>query len=339
MALPKKPLLEFSKQGIYCPVGGFYIDPWQPVGKAVVTHAHADHSRPGHSAYLAHHASAPVMRLRLGEGIALQTLGYGEKVYMNGVEVSLHPAGHITGSAQVRVAAQGQVWVVSGDYKTEADPTCQSFEAVPCQVFVTESTFGMPIFRWQPQSVVFAEINRWWAENRADGITSVLFAYALGKAQRLLAGIDPSIGPVFVHGAVWNVLQAFDGMDAFGYTIRPVEAGSSPHEVKGSLVVAPPSAFGSPWMRRFQPFSTGMASGWMTVRGMRRRRAVDRGFVLSDHADWPGLLAAVAATGAETVLATHGYSAVFSRYLQAQGLDAQAVETLFAGEGDLDQGL
>ena len=248
--------------------------------------------------------------------------------------MSLHPAGHILGSAQVRVEHGGEVWVVTGDYKTEADPTCTGFEPLRCHTLVTECTFGLPVYRWRPQEEIFAEIDAWWRANQEAGRTSVLFAYALGKAQRLMAGVAASIGPILLHGAMWRFTQAYR---AAGVTLPPAQWADnrSIREAKGrALVLAPPSAAGSPWMRRFDPSSTAFASGWMQLRGARRRRALDRGFAISDHADWDGLLATVRASGAERVWATHGYTAVLARWLREQGLDAQAIATRWEGEVD-----
>jgi putative mRNA 3-end processing factor len=325
-------LLALTDAGLYCPTGDFYIDPWQPVARAVITHAHSDHACPGSAAYLATRDSERVLRTRLGADAHIETLAYGEIVSINGVDVSFHPAGHILGSAQVRVAYRGQVWVVSGDYKTDPDVTCAPFEPVRCHTFMTESTFGLPIYRWPPQASVLAQINDWWRRNQEAGRASILYAYALGKAQRLIAGLDPTIGPIFVHGALVRITEDYR---ASGVALPPVQyVGDAPRGFDWSqaLILAPPSAHGTPWLRRFGPFSTGFASGWMRIRGTRRRRAIDRGFVLSDHADWPGLLAAIDATGAERVWVTHGYAAVLVRWLQEQGRDAAVLQTRFEGE-------
>lgn len=328
------PLLVFKPEGIYCPRGDFYIDPWRPVTRAVITHAHADHSRWGMKSYLAHHDSLPVMRHRLGEEINVRGADYGEVIRMNGVEVSLHPAGHIIGSAQVRVAYKGEVWVVSGDYKTGPDHSCVPFEPVQCQHFITESTFGLPVFRWKPQEEIFDEINRWWADLKAEGRTALLLAYSLGKAQRILQSVDASIGPVFTHGAVENVNEVLRGA---GHHLNPttrIIRDTKADDVKGALVIAPPSALGTPWTKRLGNFSSAVASGWMQVRGMRRRRNADRGFVLSDHADWPGLNEAISATGAEHIHVTHGYTGIFSNWLKEQGYKSDIVETEYGGEED-----
>lgn len=319
--------------GLYCESGDFYVDPWGPVPRAVVTHAHSDHARLGSERYLTAAPGEHLLRARLGDGARIESVPYGQTLTLNGVRVSLHPAGHILGSAQVRAEHRGEVWVVSGDYKVEPDPTCAPFEPVPCHTFITESTFGLPIFRWQPESGLAGDINSWWQSNQQRGKASVLFGHPLGKAQRLLALLDPTIGPIFTHGAVENLNTAYR---AEGVTLPETTlatAADVPNWSK-AMIVAPPNCNGSPWLRRFGAISTGFASGWMRIRGARRRRSVDRGFVLSDHADWPGLLSAIEATGAEQVLVTHGYRSAMVRWLESKGLEAVALETRFEGERD-----
>jgi putative mRNA 3-end processing factor len=322
-------------EGLYCPLGRFYIDPWRPVARAVITHGHADHARFGSRAYLCHADSVPILRRRLGD-IDVRGAVYGEAVEVDGVRISLHPAGHILGSAQVRVEHRGEVWVASGDYKTEPDGTCPGFEPLRCHAFITESTFGLPIYRWRPQSAVAAEINAWWRRNAESGRTSVVYAYALGKAQRVLALLDPAIGPILCHGAVepMNAIYRERGV-ALPPTAAP--AGLPKAALGRALVVAPPSAAGSPWMRRFPDYADAFASGWMQVRGNRRRRGVDRGFALSDHADWSGLIDAIAATGASRVLVTHGVAATLARFLRERGLEAEALDAEY-GEEDVGSG-
>jgi putative mRNA 3-end processing factor len=321
-------------EGLYCAAGDFYIDPWRPVERAVITHAHADHARRGHAAYLATADSAGVLRARLGD-IALQTLAYGEATSMNGVRVSLHPAGHVLGSAQVRVEQGGRVWVASGDYfcsgAGDANSTCPPFEPQRCECFITESTFGLPIYRWRPQAEVLAEVNDWWRANAEAGRPSLLMAYSFGKAQRLLAGVDSAIGPIVVHGAVEPLNRAYrEAGVALPATLLLDQADKT--TLARALVIAPPSVLGSAWTRRLGDFSDAFASGWMQLRGARRRQGVDRGFVLSDHADWPGLQRAIAATGAERVIVTHGYEAVMVRWLQQQGLQADSFSTEYGDE-------
>jgi putative mRNA 3-end processing factor len=344
VATPRE-LIVPTPQGLYCAEGPFHIDPWRPVGRAVVTHAHSDHATWGCGEYLCSGSGAGVLRERVGADAAITGLPYGESVTVGGVRVSLHPAGHILGSAQVRVerVSDGETWVVSGDYKTVADRTCGAFAPVRCHTFITESTFGLPIYRWADQASVFDDLNAWWRASRAQARTCVVLAYALGKAQRVLAGLDPSIGPIAVHGAVRRFNRAYA---AAGVALPEAPGASDPAgpDVRGcGLVVAPPSALGSPWLRRFATgpaeggVSAAMVSGWMQVRGTRRRRAVDRGFVLSDHADWPGLLEAIRATGATRVGVTHGSIGPMVRYLRELGLDAFEVPTRYVGETGEDQ--
>ncbi|MDA7427168.1 ligase-associated DNA damage response exonuclease [Primorskyibacter aestuariivivens] len=324
-------VLSFTERGIYCPAGDFYVDPWKPVPRALITHGHADHARPGHGAYLCTHGAAPVMRHRLGD-IRLDTIAYAETRQIGSARVSFHPAGHVPGSAQIRIEVGGEVWVVSGDYKTTPDGLSEAFEPVRCHSFISECTFGLPVFTWEPQDIVINQINQWWAANASAGITTMLGAYSLGKAQRLLAAIDPSIGPILTHGAVEATNAVLRGQ---GYALPetvPVMPDTDHKAYPGALVLAPPSALGSAWARKFGPQSTGFASGWMRLRGVRRRRAGDRGFVISDHADWPGLLDAIRTTEAENIYVTHGYTDIFARYLRETGYNAQIVATDYTGE-------
>ena len=301
--------------------------------RAVITHVHSDHARWGMKHYLAHQDSAEVMKLRLGADISLHTLDYQEKLEVNGVKISLHPAGHIPGSAQVRLEYQGKVAVVSGDYKVENDLLATPFEPVNCHEFVSECTFGLPIYKWESQAEIFSQINSWWKENASEGRNSVLFAYSLGKAQRIIQNLNREIGEVFVHGAIWNTNQALIANGIHLWDVPKVTQDIPKNRFKGALIIAPPSAMGTPWMRRFSPYRTGICSGWMAVRGTRRRRAADRGFVLSDHADWHQLIQSVKETGARKIfLTSSGYSSAFSRWLEENGYDVTEVETKFTGE-------
>jgi putative mRNA 3-end processing factor len=330
---PSKDLVVARPEGLYCPPGDFYIDPWQPVGHALITHAHGDHLRLGHGRYLTTEAGRHVVTQRVGP-VALQTLAYREAIAHRGVRISFHPAGHVLGSAQIRLEHEGRVWVVSGDYKTGPDATCTPFEPVRCDVFITESTFGLPVFRWAPQREVFDGINAWWQDNAEAGRASIVYAYSFGKAQRVLTGLDPAIGPIIVHGAVAAMDEAYRQS---GVDLPPTRSvlDASPAELRRCLVVAPPSAQGSAWLRRFGDYSDAFASGWMLLRGARRRRNVDRGFILSDHADWPGLLEAIAATGAPRVIVTHGYVEPLVRYLAEQGLQSGAFKTQYGDDEDV----
>lgn len=324
-------LISFTDKGLYCERAGVYIDPWRPVPKALITHAHADHSRQGMGSYLAHHHSIPVMRWRLGE-IDVQGIDYGKRMMLNGVEISFHPAGHIPGSAQIRLAYKDEVWVISGDYKLENDGLCTPFEPVPCSHFVTESTFGLPVFQWKSQSDIMAEINAWWAANKAQGLCSLILCYALGKAQRILNNLDSGIGEIFIHGAIANTNAALESA-GFNFTQATyLDADVAKARLRGAMVLAPPSALGSSWTNKLKPFKVATASGWMSLRGARRRRNVDQGFIFSDHADWKGLNRAVKATGAEHVFVTHGYSDIYAAWLRSEGISASAVRTEYEGE-------
>ncbi|MFZ6647068.1 ligase-associated DNA damage response exonuclease [Undibacterium sp. TJN25] len=326
-------LVVVRKEGLYCVPGDFYIDPWRPVPRAVITHAHSDHARVGHEHYLAAADGVDILKARLGD-IHIDGLPYGERILHNDVAVSLHPAGHVLGSAQVRMEYRGEVWVASGDYKVEADGTCAQFEPVQCDTFITESTFGLPIYRWQPQRDIFSDINQWWQRNAEEGRASVLFCYSFGKAQRILHGLDPDIGPIICHGAVQALNQAY--RDA-GVRLPPtlmVGDVADKADLRRCIVIAPPSAGSSPWIKRFGDYSDAFASGWMQLRGARRRRGVDRGFVLSDHADWPGLMQAIAATEAKRVIVTHGSIPTMVRYLQQTGLQAGGFDTEYGNEDD-----
>ena len=330
-------LLRLAERGRSCAAGDFYIDPWQPVERAIITHAHGDHARWGSQSYLCSREGESVLRTRLGANAPIQALDWSEAVTINGVRISLHPAGHILGSSQIRVQHRGEVWVVSGDYKTDPDPTCTPFELQRCHTFITESTFGLPIYRWCDEREVFAEIRDWWLANKNDRRASVLFAYALGKAQRLLAGLaDADVGPIYTHGAVERLNRDYR---AAGIRLADTTYASDlpkGHDFKGSMIIAPPSAAGSTWLRRFGNVSSGFASGWMRVRGNRRRRALDRGFVLSDHVDWPSLTETVLATGAECVWVTHGTREPLVRWLTEKGIQAKAISAHWKGEQDDD---
>ena len=329
------PLIEFTDKGLCCPQGQFYVDPWKPVPKAIITHAHSDHARFGNQYYLSHHHTTPLLQLRLGEN-NYESIGWNEPVFMNGVKVSLHPAGHMIGSSQVRIEYKGEVWVVSGDYKTEDDNISSAFEPVRCNTFITESTFGLPIYNWKPQAEIYQNIKDWIIQNCEDEKTSVLIAYSLGKAQRLLQPIAETGKKIFLHGAVWNAHQA---LVKSGWDLPQVERvwQDAPKDIyKGQVVIAPSSAESSPWMKRFTPYAVGICSGWMQVRGNVRRKNADAGFVLSDHADWKGLLDTIRNTGAEKVFVTHGFQSAFSRYLNETGIEAAEVKTEYGGEEDND---
>jgi putative mRNA 3-end processing factor len=322
-----------TQMGLYCEAGNFFIDPWAPVERAVVTHAHSDHASPGSQSYLCAAPGEAVLRRRLPDA-RIETLPYGEAVTIGDTRVSFHPAGHILGSSQIRVDRRGEVWVASGDYKRQPDPTCTPFEPVRCDTFITEATFALPIYTWDPAVSVVDEIVAWWRANRDEDRPSVVFCYVLGKAQRILAELaGKADGPIHLHGAMVALTEAYRES---GIAMAPAERiteGMRGKALARSLVLAPISARGTPWMRRLPNASVGFASGLMRVRGVRRQRAFDRGFVLSDHADWPALLATIAETGAARVLCTHGWSDQLARYLaESRGLETGILKTAFEGE-------
>ncbi len=333
-------LISRRAEGLYCEAGGFYIDPWRPVDRAVITHAHADHCREGHGAYLAHRDAEGLMRSRVGPDMNFQGLAYGEPLQLGEVSLSLHPAGHVLGSAQVRMEHRGEVWVVSGDYFVsgagDANTTCAPFEPVRCDVFITEATFALPIYRWAPQTEVLAEMRAWWADCAAQGKHALLMGYSLGKAQRLVAGLATADapGPVLVHAAVARLNEAYRGAGVALPEVETVTPETNFKALRGALVIAPPAVQDSRWAKTLGPHSDAFASGWMRLRGARRRRSVDRGFVFSDHADWPGLLSAIRATGAQRVIVTHGDEGALVRYLTELGLQAETFTTEYGDEND-----
>lgn len=325
-------LITLTSRGLYCKPGGFYIDPWQPADTAVITHAHGDHLRWGSARYLCSEQGSRVTRHRLSAEAIVDTVAYGEPRMLGEAKVSFHPAGHVLGSSQIRVEHEGRVWVVSGDYKRDPDPTCAPFEVVPCDVFISEATFALPVYRWKATELIAQEIHDWWQGNKRAGVASILHAYALGKAQRVLAELTRLTDePVYLHGAVASLVEAYRQS---GVHMLPTLAATvkTKAEYAGALILAPPSAAGSTWTRRFGESSSGFCSGWMRVRGDRRRRGYDRGFVLSDHADWPSLLRTIHETGARRVLLTHGYTDALCRYLCEQGLAAESLRTEYGAE-------
>ncbi|WP_108803251.1 ligase-associated DNA damage response exonuclease [Aquimarina sp. Aq107] len=325
-----RPLLEFTEKGIYCDIAKVYLDPWKPVNNAIITHGHADHSRWGHKSYITHHTNIPIIKHRLGD-INVNGKEYGETFIINNVKFSLHPAGHIIGSSQIRVEHKGEIWVFTGDYKIENDGISVPYEPVRCHTFITECTFGLPTFKWTPQQEVFNNINNWWLENQTEGKTSILFGYSLGKAQRLLKYLNPEIGKIYTHGAIENMTNVIRPMVSFPETTL-ITRETKKDDFIGNIVIAPPSTHGSTWIRKMVPYVTASASGWMAFRGARRRRAIDKGFVLSDHCDWDGLLNAVQETGATKIITTHGYTEIFSKYLRELGYDARTEKTQYEGE-------
>ena len=342
MPLAPGGLLELTPEGLYCPAARAWIDPWRPVPRALITHAHADHARPGCGEYWAIGASEGILRRRLGTGIRLLPVEYGQLHRIGDARVSFHSAGHVLGSAQIRVEAGGESWLVSGDYKRCADPSCAPFEPVQADVFITEATFGLPIYRWQSGATVAADILQWWRS--APERPSLLFCYAFGKAQRVLAelaalGVGEPGQPgsqgneILLHGAVEALMDPYREA---GVRLPPTLPASSLErraDPAGRLVIAPPAAHRSVWMKRFRDPQTAFVSGWMAVRGARRRRGFERGFVLSDHADWTGLLQSVRDSGARQVYVTHGNSDGLARYLrEVEGIAAEPLDQIIQAQ-------
>ncbi|TAF54942.1 MAG: ligase-associated DNA damage response exonuclease [Sphingobacteriia bacterium] len=330
------PLLQLSPQGLYCAVGDFFIDPWGPVNKALITHAHSDHARGGSQHYMCQDLTKPILQLRLGK-IAVDSLPYGKPVWHNGVKISFHPAGHVLGSAQIRLEYQGETWVVSGDYKTAADGLSTPFEPVACQHFITESTFGLPIYQWAPQAEVFSQMRNWALAQQSKDRIPVFEAYGLGKAQRILPAFAQAQIPIYLHPRIWHTHQAFLEAGVDLPTVLPLTAAHAKAFLPEAVVIAPPGSSLQAYLPKNKTVSTAMCSGWMTVNAQRKQQDKDAGFALSDHADWPGLLSAVKATGAENIYVTHGFQTIFTRYLNEQGWRAQELKTAFQGDAATEE--
>ncbi|MFN6080006.1 MAG: ligase-associated DNA damage response exonuclease [Bacteroidota bacterium] len=329
--MTNKGLLVHTALGLYCPKADVYLDPWKPVKKAILSHGHADHARWGSSSYLCTPTAAPVIKYRLGD-INLETLPFGEEKLINGVSFSFHPAGHILGSAQIKVSYKGEMVVFSGDYKTANDGFSEAFEPVKCHTFITESTFGLPVYHWQDQKWVFNEMEEWCKNNRNNGHLSILYGYSLGKAQRILQGLPESIGSIFTHSTIEAVLNVMRNQGVSLKNTIPVNEHLTRADLLSGVIIAPPAVQNSNWLKKFEPIRNGVVSGWMALRGARRRRNADKGFVLSDHADWEGLNEAISLTGAENVFVTHGYTDILSKWLIDKGLNAHPLETNFEGD-------
>ncbi len=326
-------LIHATDTGLVCEAGSFVIDPWKPTPTALITHAHADHARPVADVYYASESSVPLLKRRLGEDKDIRGVSFGQMLTIGDTQVSFHPAGHVLGSAQIRVEHNNEVWVFTGDFKRDHDPSCEAFELVPCDTFITEATFALPVYRWQPGAVVAEEIWHWWQAMQAADRPAVLFAYSLGKAQRVLSELTAFTDkPVYLHGAVYPLTELYREAGISMLPGLPIDLQDRKADYRGKLIIAPPGAGGSAWMRRFPKASTGFCSGWMRIRGNRRRRGYERGFVLSDHADWPGLLQTIEQTGAKRILTTHGQSAALVRLLRERGLDAQELQTAYSSD-------
>ena len=329
--MTNKGLLVHTALGLYCPKADVYLDPWKPVKKAILTHGHADHARWGSSSYLCTPTAAPVIKYRLGD-INLETLPFGEEKLINGVSFLFHPAGHVLGSAQIKVSYKGEMVVFSGDYKTANDGFSEAFEPVKCHTFITESTFGLPVYHWQDQKWVFNEMEEWCKNNRNNGQLSILYGYSLGKAQRILQGLPESVGPIFTHSTIEAVLNVMRNQGVSLKNTIPVNEHLTRADLLSGVIIAPPAVQNSNWLKKFEPIRNGVVSGWMALRGARRRRNADKGFVLSDHAEWEGLNEAISLTGAENVFVTHGYTDILSKWLIDKGLNAHPLETNFEGD-------
>jgi putative mRNA 3-end processing factor len=318
----RPPLVTATQRGLYCPAGDFYIDPAKPVQTAVVTHAHGDHLRAGSARILLAAPGLGIARKRLNDARNVVAMEYGMPFTLGPVTLSLHPAGHILGSAQVRLEHDGEVWVVSGDYKRQADPTCAPFEPLQCDVFVSETTFGQPHFVWPDTAAVVGNIVRWWQINRERGRNSVLFCYALGKAQRVLAEmLRHTREPVHVHGEIGTLVEVYRTAGIDMVPTIPVTATSAA-ELRGALVMATPTMSRSSWLRRLGAGTRAFCSGWMLLEGESQRRGYDMGFVVSDHADWPALVSTCQDSGAQRILLMHGRTDRLAAHLMELGLDA-----------------
>lgn len=326
-----------TPSGVCCKPGGFYIDPTRPVERALITHGHSDHARAGHGAVLATQETLDIMRLRYGANFAgsAQSVSYGETLTLDGARVSFHPAGHVLGSAQIRVECDGLRVVASGDYKDVADPTCAPFEPLPCEVFITEATFGLPVFRHHDAAGEIAKLLR--SVELFPERTHLVGAYTLGKAQRVIAMLRAAghDKPIYIHGAVEAVTRYYQSR---GVELGQVELvrGADKAALAGHVVICPPSALGDLWSRRFPDPVAAFASGWMRVRARARQRGVTLPLVISDHADWDGLTATIAATGASEVWVTHGQEDALVHWCQSKGLKARPLDIV--GYGDEEEG-
>jgi putative mRNA 3-end processing factor len=308
-------LIEFTNRGLYCPAGDFFIDP----------------SQGGSTHYLCHKDCKPLLELRLGKK-SIQTLAWEEPILINGVRVSLHPAGHVIGSSQVRVEYQGEVWVASGDYKIQDDGISGTFQPVKCHFFITESTFALPVYKWKEDPELFGEMGAWIEDNKSKGKTSILQAYSIGKAQRVISNLAGFVDQVYAQTAIFQTQEALEKAGFDFPNVRLLTAQIKPEALRRSLVVATGLVAEGSILKNLAPYSMGICSGWERVSSKRRGQLADTGFALSDHADWEGLLAAVKETGAEKVFVTHGFQSEFTRYLNEIGIPASEVNSGFSSE-------
>lgn len=326
-------LLSLTDKGLYCALGDFYIDPWKEVDRAIITHGHGDHAHTGMKEYITVDEGEFIVRKRIPNA-NLKTFPYRKPFRMGEVDVSFHPAGHILGSSQVRIQYKDEVWVFTGDFKRDLDLTCEPFEVVPCDVFISEATFSLPVYRWPDFRLEMKEIYEWWMKNREEGFNSVLCCYALGKAQRIIAGLrELTDETIWVHGTVDELNQSYakTGLSWPNVLKVPLE---SKEKFKGAMILCPPSALGSSWNKRLSPKKVAFASGWMRLRGNRRRKGYERGFVISDHADWPSLIKTVKETGCRKVYFTHGNTESIVKYLNEEGISAYDLKLPYDTDGE-----
>jgi len=318
-------LIVWSPNGLYLPEADVFIDPWKPVHRAIITHAHSDHARPGHQYYLAEPVTASLIKHRLGSQTPVETLHYKKSIRINGVNISFYPAGHIPGASQVRIERRGEVWVVSGDYKRHIDGISRPFEPVACHTFVTESTFALPIFQWQEQEKLAENLQSWVSQKLSEGVHVLISAYSIGKAQRVIKILNSNWIVPFVHKSIFDLqmilreLKVFDGNYA-KFSDYKKHFGSS-------VFIIPPAADSRLPQGVSGPYVHASCSGWMTIRGLKRRQNLDRGFPISDHADWPSLLSTIQETGASRIIAMHGFAESLARYLTEKEIKAEVFST------------
>lgn len=329
-------MLQFTDKGIYCIPGRFYIDPWKPVEYAVITHGHADHARWGMKHYLCHHTTVPVLKSRINEDISVQGINYYENLHINGVKVSFFPAGHIIGSAQIRMEYKGRVVVVSGDYKVQNDGLSVPFETVRCHEFITESTFGLPVYKWMSVDQLDELLQNWVINNQQNGKTSVLIGYSLGKAQRIMKALS-SIAPLYVHYSIGRLNEAYESAGIRLPEYKVIDFREDIKYLSRNIVILPPALRDSNVIKKIPNKAEAICSGWMQIRGARRWRGADAGFAISDHADWTGLINTIKDTGAEKVYVTHGQTAVFTKYLNEIGIYAEEIKTEFGEDEESEE--
>lgn len=334
-SLAKYHLLQFTNKGIYCPAAKLYVDPNRKVKTALITHGHSDHARPGHSHYVCANSSVHILRHRLGSNISIQGVKFGESINCNGVKISFHPAGHILGSAQIRFEYKNQIWVVTGDYKIEDDGISECFEQLTCTHLITECTFGLPIYKWKKQEDIFNQINTWFAENKELGRPSVILAYSLGKAQRILAGLNSEIGPIYVHSSIAAMNKVYEKTGISLPKYKSIENKTKALELNAALTIIPHKALSSEVSSQLVDPSIAVASGWMATRNQRIKSICNRGFALSDHCDWDGINTVVKNSGAEFVFPTHGNTDVLSRWLNEKGIQSRPLNGV-RENGDFD---